>query len=151
MSTGLAMKGTMIQTDAAINPGTPLHLAFPFLPVLFPYPSPFLHLNPLSVPFLSTFLFPFPSPFPSPSPSLPIAFQFQTPFPFPFPFPSPTRCTGNSGGPLCNEWGEVIGINTMIRRRANSIGFAVPINRVKEVVGDLIEGKQVGGRALSEM
>ena len=70
MSTGLAMKGTMIQTDAAINPG-------------------------------------------------------------------------NSGGPLCNEWGDVIGINTMIRRRANSIGFAVPINRVKECMSDLIEGKQV--------
>uniref|UniRef100_A0A7S2SII2 RCK C-terminal domain-containing protein n=1 Tax=Rhizochromulina marina TaxID=1034831 RepID=A0A7S2SII2_9STRA len=50
---------------------------------------------------------------------------------------------GNSGGPLCNEFGEVIGINTMMRRRANSIGFAVPINRAKAIIDDLSVGKRI--------
>ena len=33
-----------------------------------------------------------------------------------------------------NEWGEVVGINTLMRKSANSIGFAVPVNRAKVMI-----------------
>ena len=45
---------------------------------------------------------------------------------------------GNSGGPLCNVDGEVIGVNVAIVYDANSIGFAIPRNRVKKIVPQLI-------------
>ncbi len=41
---------------------------------------------------------------------------------------------GNSGGPLIDLRGEVVGINTAINPRANTIGFAVPINMAKEIL-----------------
>ena len=50
---------------------------------------------------------------------------------------------GNSGGPLCNIDGEVIGVSVAIVYRANSIGFAIPINRVKKVVPQLIASGRV--------
>jgi serine protease Do len=57
---------------------------------------------------------------------------------------------GNSGGPLLNIRGEVIGINTMILSELSGgnigIGFAVPINLVLEVLPQLREGKVVRGR-----
>ena len=47
---------------------------------------------------------------------------------------------GNSGGPLLNSHGDVIGINTMILSNSDQnagIGFAIPINTAKAVLGDL--------------
>ncbi len=41
---------------------------------------------------------------------------------------------GNSGGPLVNVRGEVVGINARGIFMADNIGFAIPVNRVKEVV-----------------
>jgi serine protease Do len=44
---------------------------------------------------------------------------------------------GNSGGPLINARGEVIGINAAISSRASSIGFAVPINGAASILPQL--------------
>src|SRR5262249_43037079 len=58
---------------------------------------------------------------------------------------------GNSAGPLLNARGEVIGINTAIITNARSegnigIGFAVPINTVRDLLPQLRQGKVVRGR-----
>jgi serine protease Do len=44
---------------------------------------------------------------------------------------------GNSGGPLINSRGEVIGINSAISSRASNIGFAVPINQAVGILAQL--------------
>jgi serine protease Do len=44
---------------------------------------------------------------------------------------------GNSGGPLFNWKGDVVGINTAIRAGANGIGFAIPIDALKDVLQQL--------------
>lgn len=41
---------------------------------------------------------------------------------------------GNSGGPLLNILGELVGINTAVNPAAENIGFAIPIDRVEEVL-----------------
>lgn len=59
--------------------------------------------------------------------------------------------SGNSGGPLVNALGEVIGINTIIFSTAQSgkgagsigIGWAIPINRVKKIVDKIIANKEI--------
>jgi serine protease Do len=44
---------------------------------------------------------------------------------------------GNSGGPLVNMNGEVIGINTAIASDAQTVGFAIPINNVKGLIASV--------------
>jgi len=53
---------------------------------------------------------------------------------------------GNSGGPLLNIKGEVIGINVAIASTSGGsqgVGFAIPVNIAKDIIGNLIEGKKV--------
>ncbi len=52
---------------------------------------------------------------------------------------------GNSGGPLLNINGELIGITTAIHRSGRGIGFAAPIDRVKEATNDLLRYGRVRG------
>lgn len=56
---------------------------------------------------------------------------------------------GNSGGPLINTMGQVVGINTLVVRSttegnvAEGLGFAVPSNQVREIVSQLIDKGRV--------
>ncbi|MDI1481939.1 trypsin-like peptidase domain-containing protein [Polyangium sp. y55x31] len=55
---------------------------------------------------------------------------------------------GNSGGPLLNMRGEVVGINAAVRANANNIGFAIPINMVKQLLPMLLRDGKIRRSAL---
>lgn len=46
---------------------------------------------------------------------------------------------GNSGGPLLNMAGELIGINTAIRADAQNIGFAIPVDQLRQLLPELLD------------
>jgi Do/DeqQ family serine protease len=50
---------------------------------------------------------------------------------------------GNSGGPLLNIRGDLIGINTAIYGKAQGIGFAIPVDRARRVMKDLVSYGEV--------
>ncbi len=64
---------------------------------------------------------------------------------------------GNSGGPLVNIWGEVIGINTWIASQSGGsqgLGFSIPINNIKSSIDQFINNGKISygwiGVSLSE-
>lgn len=67
--------------------------------------------------------------------------------------------SGNSGGPLLNSNGDVIGMNTVIYSTSQSsqgagsigIGFAIPIDRIKQVIDELIENGKIDRTTFSGM
>ncbi len=58
---------------------------------------------------------------------------------------------GNSGGPLINLKGEVIGVNTAITAQGSGIGFAVPVNILKDVLPQLKDSGSVSRGYLGVM
>ncbi|MAV90837.1 MAG: serine protease MucD [Bdellovibrionaceae bacterium] len=50
---------------------------------------------------------------------------------------------GNSGGPLVNTQGLVVGVNTAIDARAQGIGFAIPIDQVKDLIPQLEKNGEI--------
>ena len=47
---------------------------------------------------------------------------------------------GNSGGPLVNKQGEIVGVNTFIIQGGEGLGFALPVNYLRESLNDFVKG-----------
>jgi len=52
---------------------------------------------------------------------------------------------GTSGGPLLNMRGELVGVNTTRKSEANDIGFAIPVDRVREALPEMLDPEGRGG------
>jgi putative serine protease PepD len=53
---------------------------------------------------------------------------------------------GNSGGPLLNAQGQVIGVTAQIQSDSggsDGVGFAIPVNTIKQIAGQIVSGKSV--------
>ncbi len=50
---------------------------------------------------------------------------------------------GNSGGPLLNILGELIGINTAIRSDAQNIGFAIPVDQLRDMLPGILDSEKL--------
>jgi serine protease Do len=56
---------------------------------------------------------------------------------------------GNSGGPLLNTKGEVIGINTLVLAKGQGLGFAIPVNMLREILPQLRDQGRVRRSSLN--
>ncbi len=54
---------------------------------------------------------------------------------------------GNSGGPLINSSGQVIGINVAVAQNAQNVGFAIPVNTVKDALDQFNKTGSFPGKA----
>jgi S1-C subfamily serine protease len=54
--------------------------------------------------------------------------------------PGAAMNAGNSGGPLLNTAGEVVGVNTAIASGAENIGFSISVNSVKDEITQVLSG-----------
>jgi len=50
---------------------------------------------------------------------------------------------GNSGGPLLNVLGELIGVNTAVRTDAQNIGFAIPVDQLKDILPEILDSEKL--------
>ena len=55
---------------------------------------------------------------------------------------------GNSGGPLVNALGEMVGLSTTTKLGANNIGFAIPVDRIREALPEMLDPEGRGGFVL---
>lgn len=56
---------------------------------------------------------------------------------------------GNSGGPLLNDRGDIIGINTFMVEKGNNIGFSLPVKYLKKSIEEFKQDEREGARCIS--